>query len=440
MCIIATLIQFNFSFLIFFMVVIALVAINSIRPLVLFRGLTSSHLSNRAALLEYFYLIIFIVVFIIASISAYTNQRYVRFNLLRAINILTMSVITLILSSNRILEFYFLFEILAIPMYFIIIGWGYQPEKIKSAYAIFFYTLVSSSSLLIIIMYLAKTGLYRFSQVFIPVNNGQNTVLTSISIFLTLTFLTKIPVFLFHAWLPQAHVEAPVYGSIILAGIILKVGTFGIYRFVYFLDSSLFVEILATVRIIAGVVVGISAFYSTDLKKNIAFTSVVHIALVVVLLILKNKLSIVTRIIIIVNHAFRSRALFFTITCLYGIRHSRNILFIKGLLNSFPKFSLIWFLAIIARLGIPPIVNFFGEFLGLVIIYSFFHSMAPIIIVSWIIIGAYHVLIFFSVSHGKPLTKFSDQIFYLSPMDYLIRILLITFSLINTVVIFIFRQ
>ncbi len=122
MCIIATLIQFNFSFLIFFMVVIALVAINSIRPLVLFRGLTSSHLSNRAALLEYFYLIIFIVVFIIASISAYTNQRYIRFNLLRAINILTMSVITLILSSNRILEFYFLFEILAIPMYFIIIG------------------------------------------------------------------------------------------------------------------------------------------------------------------------------------------------------------------------------------------------------------------------------------------------------------------------------
>lgn len=324
-------------------------------------------------------------------------------------------------------------------MYFIIAGWGYQPEKIKATYSIFFYTIISSSTLILILLIYLNLGWVVFDQLVAGSYEQAGFGCTLVRVFLCLTFLTKIPVILFHAWLPQAHVEAPVYGSIILAGIILKVGAFGLYRFLTTLDKGIYLEALCYLRIVRALLVRASAFYTTDIKKNIAFTSIVHIAFVVLTLALINKFGLSTAFMIMANHAFRSRAIFFGVTRMYSIRHSRNILFIKGALKNYPKFISCWFLCLTASLGIPPIVNFLGEFNSLILICSFYFEIRVFVVLSWCVVGCYHLLIYFAPSHGSSNRSLADSVFRVYSIDYLILIFLIRASILNLFIIFIVK-
>jgi len=216
-------------------------------------------------------------------------------------------------------------------------------------------------------------------------------------------FLVKMPLYGVHFWLPLAHVEAPVYGSIILAGILLKLGGIGILRFFSCLRSLNLNNFLAILRLFGIFLVGGGCIFVTDLKKIIAFSSVSHIGLAICLLIFKLHLSVWIAYLILIVHAFRSSAIFFIVYYFYLITNSRNLLINIGMLRLHPIIRFFWLLAIIARLGAPPAINLLAEIWGLIIRFIILFKYSLIIIFRFILGSVYHFILYSTIAQGVTL-------------------------------------
>lgn len=191
-------------------------------------------------------------------------------------------------SGSDLMVFYIMFESTLIPIFLLILGWGYQPERIPASYYLLFYTLFASLPLLLGLLYLSsELGSMNFYLLGISrIEWGIPLVVAMI-----LAFLVKIPIYFGHLWLPKAHVEAPVAGSIILAGVLLKLGGYGLFRVLPVLSLSL-VAIspwVIAVRVIGGAVASLICIRETDAKSLIAYSSVAHMALVIVGLFLMRE-------------------------------------------------------------------------------------------------------------------------------------------------------
>ena len=181
-----------------------------------------------------------------------------------------------------------------------------------------------------------------------------NRFYTSVQRWLLLIgFLVKLPVYGAHLWLPLAHVEAPVYGSIILAGILLKLGGIGMLRFSKFLHASPFVDWVLVVRLLGMALVAGTCLFVTDLKKIIAFSSVSHIGFSILLISFRIKNPLWVAFLILIVHAFSSSAMFFAVYYFYLYSNSRNLVINIGIIRLSPVISFFWLLAIIASLGVP---------------------------------------------------------------------------------------
>ncbi|MCH7973883.1 MAG: NADH-quinone oxidoreductase subunit M [Bacteroidetes bacterium] len=268
--------------------------------------------------------------------------------------------------------FYIFWELMLIPMYFIIGIWGGK-KRIYASIKFFIYTMAGSLLMLVAIIWLAiyaSTSLGHLSTDIIELYKVGPAIPESIQLYMflafALSFAIKIPLFPFHTWLPDAHTEAPTAGSVILAAVLLKMGTYGLIRFnlplfpqasIYFAP---FISVLAVIGIIYGALV---AMVQKDMKRLVAYSSVAHLGFVVLGIFAMTTESLQGAIIQMVNHGLSTGALFLLVGIIYERTHTREISDYGGIAKIVPIFSFALLFASLSSIGLPGLNGFVGEFL-----------------------------------------------------------------------------
>ena len=255
-----------------------------------------------------------------------------------------------------------------IPMFLLIGIWGSRQRKIHAVYYFFFYTAFGSIflllSLLLIYYYTNTLNWYLLNYINIPIDAQ-----LWIWFFMFLGFSVKVPIVPFHIWLPEAHVEAPTSGSVLLAGILLKIGSYGLLRFGVFLfpyATNYFSSFVYILSIISIIYISSIAIRQVDLKKIIAYSSVAHMNFVILGLISNNIEGLNGSVFLMLAHGIVSSALFICVGVLYDRYHSRLISYYGNIVNFMPLYSTIFFLFILANISFPGTCNFIGEFIVLI--------------------------------------------------------------------------
>jgi len=311
------------------------------------------------------YILIFLRVWIISLVIMARTKVYFSKNYKGAFiltNIFLLLFLLLTFGSINYLFFYIIFESALIPTLILILGWGYQPERIQAGFYILFYTLFASLPLLVSILRLYWLGgRLRYG---ITLEVSRLGLRGAIWFFATIiAFIVKLPVYIFHLWLPKAHVEAPVAGSMILAGVLLKLGGYGLIRVLPLFRAirKLYSWVWVGMGILGGAVVRLICFRQVDIKSLIAYSSVAHIGLVLAGLIRFRWWGINGATVVMVGHGLCSSGLFCLANIVYERLGSRSLIINKGLINFIPRLALWWFLLRIGNIGAPPSLNLLGE-------------------------------------------------------------------------------
>ncbi|MBT5213875.1 MAG: NADH-quinone oxidoreductase subunit M [Pelagibacteraceae bacterium] len=316
-------------------------------------------------------------------------------------------------ASVDILLFYIFFEAVLIPMYLIIGIWG-GDRRIYASFKFFLYTLLGS-----VLMLIAIVVIYKLTNSMSIADLQGNYFSTNIQMYLWLAFFAsfavKIPMWPFHTWLPDAHVEAPTSGSVILAGVLLKMGGYGFIRFSLGMlpeASEFFAPLIMTLSIIAVVYTSLVAIAQTDIKKLIAYSSVAHMGLVTIGIFIVNSQGLEGAMIQMISHGVVSGALFLCVGVIYDRMHTREIKFYGGLVNRMPIYSTVFMIFMLGSVGLPGTSGFIGEFL--IIVGSFKYSSIVVIgAASGIILSAVYMLylykrIIFGVINNEKLKDILD--------------------------------
>lgn len=331
-----------------------------------------------------------------------------------------------------LLLFYIFFESVLIPMYLIIGIWGSRERKIRAAYFFFLYTLLGSVIMLIAILYIYYQVGTTDYEILLSVRFTElEQKLLWLAFFAS--FATKVPMLPAHIWLPEAHVEAPTAGSVILAGVLLKLGTYGLLRFSFplFPEASFFFTPLAYSLAATGIVyTSFTAIRQTDFKRIIAYTSVAHMNLVVVGLFSFNVVGLEGSILQSISHGFVASALFLIIGIVYERHHTRMVKYYGGLVHVMPIYSIIFLFFTMANIGLPGTGSFIGEFLILTGSFSTNTSITLISATSMVLGGCYSLWLFNRVIYGNLKTQYLNSFLDLNKREFLVFLPLVSGTLI----------
>ena len=340
-------------------------------------------------------------------------------------------MLLIIFSTFDLFFFYVFFESLLIPMYLIIGLWGSRERKIRAAYLLFFYTICGSLLFLISILYIYfVSGTFSYESFLnYPFENE-----TFLWFGFFLSFASKIPMFPFHIWLPEAHVEAPTVGSVLLAGILLKLGVYGFLRYslVLFEESCFFfTPLVYTLSLIGIIYASLNAIRQTDLKRIIAYSSIAHMNLIMLGIFSYNEIGYEGAILQSISHGFVSGALFFLIGIIYDRYHTRLLFYYSGLVHTMPLYSSLFLIFTMANIALPGTSSFIGEFTILLGIFKTNIITTLCAATSVILSGAYSLWLYNRMIFGN--LKFSYTLKYkdLTKIEFLILIPLLILVLVT---------
>nr|AFQ62429.1 NADH dehydrogenase subunit 4 [Cheironitis sp. MJTNT-2012] len=301
-------------------------------------------------------------------------------------------------ASMNLFVFYLFFEFSLIPTLILIVGWGYQPERIQAGVYLLFYTLAASLPMMVSIFYYYNlNGSLDFFFFFKSVKYFMFYLCMS------MVFLVKMPMYFVHLWLPKAHVEAPVSGSMILAGVMLKLGGYGLMRLMQMM-IPLAVKVnmvFIVIGLVGGFFVSLICLRQGDIKSLIAYSSVAHMGMVLGGIMTLNYWGLSGSLVMMVAHGLCSSGLFCLANISYERLGSRSLYLNKGLINLMPSMSLWWFLLSSSNMAAPPSLNLLGEIMLInsLVSWSFF-CMIFLSLISFFS-AAYSLFLYSYSQHGK---------------------------------------
>ena len=342
---------------------------------------------------------------VIAGIDPHhDHKRYLAWMLLLEAGVMGSFV------SLDLFLFFVFFEIVLVPMYFLIGGWGYD-DRIYAATKFFLFTMIGSAFMLVgiiatAIIAKADAGQVTFDLVKIA-ENGSFAAGTGRWLFFSfaIAFAVKVPLFPLHTWLPDAHTQAPTGGSVILAGVMLKLGTYGLLRFGVYLfpEAAVWARpvflTLATIGILWGAV---AATMQTDLKRLVAYSSVAHLGFIVLGTFALTSQAITGGVMQNINHGISTGALFLLVGMIYERRHTREISKLKGLQKVAPVFAAAFMIVMLSSIGVPGLNGFVGEFLILIGSFATARWWVTVAAVGVILAALYLLWAYQRVFHGEP--------------------------------------
>nr|YP_010564352.1 NADH dehydrogenase subunit 4 [Scopula lactea]UYX62375.1 NADH dehydrogenase subunit 4 [Scopula lactea] len=337
------------------------------------------------------------ILMIMASENLFKLNYYFNFFLLNVLLLLLLLLLTF--SVMNMFLFYLFFEGSLIPTLMLIIGWGYQPERIQAGMYLLFYTLFMSLPLLMGIFYLynMKGCIYIFFLKFYNMNYY------FLYLSMIMAFLVKMPMYMSHLWLPKAHVEAPVSGSMILAGIMLKLGGYGLMRLmIIFQQINMKLNyIWIIISLLGGFYISLKCFCQVDIKSLIAYSSVSHMSMVIGGIMIMNYWGFMGSYVMMIGHGLCSSGMFCLANIMYERLNSRSLMINKGLLNFMPSMSLWWFLLLSSNMSAPFSLNLMGEIMLINSLMSWsFLSMFMLMFISFFSAG-YSLYLYSYTQHGS---------------------------------------
>nr|YP_010390381.1 NADH dehydrogenase subunit 4 [Pulex irritans]UPV72703.1 NADH dehydrogenase subunit 4 [Pulex irritans] len=335
-----------------------------------------------------------------ASNLVYKMENFSNLFLMMILFMLILLILTF--SSLDYYLFYFFFEGSLIPTLMLILGWGYQPERLQAGMYLMFYTLFASLPLFIVLMWLYNSVKSLSMVMMVELN------MNYLYVFFILAFLFKMPMYFVHLWLPKAHVEAPISGSMILAGVLLKLGGYGLIRvFLMLVHIIKMNSLFMSISMFGGMIVSLICLMQSDLKVLIAYSSVVHMGMVLGGIFSLNSWGFIGAYVLMIAHGLCSSGLFCLANIVYERLGSRSMLINKGLINMMPSMSLFWFLLCSSNMAAPPTMNLLGEIMLINSLVSWSIFMMVVISLMSFLSASYSLYLFSYTQHGKNFMTYS---------------------------------